>query len=87
MVKEDAFDINPNPVTQTSVVSYKLANATGKSMFIVYDLQGKMLKKYEVANKSSQILINKNDLGNGMYILSLVTNGIEVQSKRFLIAE
>jgi hypothetical protein len=87
VVKEDAFDINPNPVTQTSVVSYKLANATGKSMFIVYDLQGKMLKKYEVANKSSQILINKNDLGNGMYILSLVTNGIEVQSKRFLIAE
>ena len=87
LVKENLFEINPNPFTQKSVVSYTIANTTGKSMFIVFDLQGKMLKKYDVANQSGQVQINKSDLGKGMFVLSLITNGIEVQSKRFLIAE
>ncbi len=89
IVKDDNFQITPNPVTGTSTVSYKMDASITNAVFIVYDLQGKMLKKYSVDKntKEGQVQISKKDFGNGMYILSLVSNNQEIQSKHFIIAE
>ncbi|MFT3912345.1 MAG: T9SS type A sorting domain-containing protein [Ferruginibacter sp.] len=89
IIKDDNFQITPNPVTGTSTVSYKIDPTITNAVFIVYDLQGKMLKKYKVDKnaKEGQVQLNKKDFGNGMYILSLVSNNQEIQSKHFVIAE
>ena len=46
-----------------------------------------MLKQIDLPknSKDGQIALNKKDLGKGMYILSLIVNNDEVQSKRFLV--
>ena len=84
---KEYFQIIPNPVEQESKIIYKLDNSITKAMFIVYDLQGKMLKQMDLpkGTKEGQLPLNKNDLGKGMYILSLIINNDEAQSKRFLV--
>jgi trimeric autotransporter adhesin len=84
---KEYFQIQPNPVEQESKIVYKLDIATAKAMFIIYDLQGKMLKQIDMPKniKDGQLALNKADLGKGMYILSLIVNNSEVQSKRFLV--
>lgn len=85
-VKEDYFQINPNPVTDFSTVSYKLTSDMSNPLFTVYDLQGQTIKKFNVSTKQGQFKISKNDLGNGMYILSLSSNNTEIQSMKFIIS-
>jgi hypothetical protein len=88
-IATDYFEITPNPVTQTSNVVYKLASATANSAFVIYDLDGKIIKQINLpANViEGQVQISKDDLSKGAYILSLVKNSIAVQSKQFLIME
>lgn len=86
-ITKEYFQIIPNPIEQQSKIVYKLDDANAKAMFIVYDLQGKMLKQINVQSgvKEGQLALNKSDLGKGMYILSLIINSDEMQSKRFLV--
>ncbi len=81
------FQIQPNPVEQESKIVYKLDNTSSKAMFVIYDLQGKMLKQMDLAKgtKEGQLALNKTSLGKGMFILSLIINNNEAQSKRFLV--
>lgn len=81
------FQIQPNPIEQESKIVFKLDNTTTKAIFIVYDLQGKMIKKIDLPQgiKEGKVDLSKKDLGKGMYILSLIVNNNEVQSKRFLV--
>jgi hypothetical protein len=85
---KDYFIIQPNPIETESKVIYILDNPTGKATFVLYDLQGKMLKQYPVSVSNGgegQIIINKSNLNRGMYILSLLVNNEEMQSKKLLI--
>lgn len=86
---EEYFQITPNPVTSISIVTYKINNLNERFVFVIYDLQGKLKKQYSIssATKSGQIQIRKSELGSGMYILALLSNNVEIQSKKFLIAE
>lgn len=87
--ESDKFTINPNPVTGISVVEYNVAKNSGQIQFAIYDLQGKQLKLISVSNPQSRgtVQINKNELGKGMYILTLISGGQEIQSKKFIILE
>ncbi|MFT3910923.1 MAG: tail fiber domain-containing protein [Ferruginibacter sp.] len=88
IVQKDNFNVTPNPVTGSSIISYAIDANLSNAMFIVYDLQGKMLKKYTVTHTGEgQLQINKKEFGNGMYILSLISNNNEIQSKHFLIVD
>ena len=88
-IKADNFEITPNPITGISTVSYKLDNANATSYLAIYDLQGRLLKQIGLAKNvnEGQVQIRKTDFGNGMYILSLISNNSEVQSKRFIISQ
>ncbi len=81
------FQIVPNPVEQESKIIYNLENASNKALFAVYDLQGKVLKQINlpINTLKGQLPLNKKDLGKGMYILSLIMNNNEVQSKKFVV--
>jgi len=88
-IKNANFDITPNPITGVSTVSYKLDNANAGSYFAVYDLQGKLLKQISLAKNTNegQVQIRKTDFKNGMYILALISNNNEIESKRFIISQ
>ena len=86
---EEYFQVTPNPVTKTSTVTYKLQNNIRNPLFVIYDIQGKLLKQLNIppTTKTGQIQIGKNEFRNGMYILALISNNTEIQAKRFLVTD
>jgi hypothetical protein len=84
-----SLEVTPNPINGVSVVKYKLNNPESVSYLVISDLNGKLIKQV-ILNKGSvagQIEIGKQDLAAGMYIFSLVSNNMEVQSKKVLVTE
>lgn len=88
-VADDYFTVSPNPVTSSSIVRYNLPETVRNCTFVIYDLNGRILKKYPVsgAAKSGRINITKSEFAGGMYMLSLLSDNSEIQTKRFLISE
>lgn len=89
LVKEDYLKISPNPVTQTSTVTYQLPDAASRAYIGVFDLQGKLLNSFAIpaSNKSGSIQLSRSSLPAGMYIISLVSNGSEIQARKIIIAD
>lgn len=87
-IKINSLEVSPNPLTGTSVVSYKLDNANAASFLVISDLQGRLLKKISLAKNQlqGQVQVNSKDLPNGIYVFAIVSGNTEVQSKKVLVA-
>jgi trimeric autotransporter adhesin len=86
-LKGNSIEVVPNPITGTSVVSYKFDNTNATSFLIISDLQGKLVKQISLAKNQTSVQVSKNDLPNGMYVFTIVSGNTEVQSKKVLVAE
>ena len=83
------FTIKPNPITQESIVNYKITQKNSKNQFVIYDLQGKMLKQISISNfqKEGQFVMSKKEFSTGVYVLSLISNNESIQSKQFIVLD
>ena len=90
-IKPDSkyFSITPNPFTQETKINYDLKNIPSKVLCLVYDLQGKIIKKINVpanSNKGS-LTLTKDNLPAGVYFISFSTNDHEIQMERVILAD
>lgn len=76
----------PNPYSYSTTITYKLPNYVNTAQVAIFDLNGKMLMKYDNLKSKSQIVIDNNKLSAGMYIYSLIINGQETISKKMVIS-
>jgi hypothetical protein len=70
------IDVYPNPATDN--ISITLPENVSQVVFILYDMQGKILLHQEVSNQES-VVVNK--LAAGAYIYNLRTNKQIYQGK------
>ena len=50
-------------------------------------MQGKLLKKYPVSSDSDSLTINGYELGEGMFLYTLMVNGQEIDTKRMILTK
>ncbi len=82
------LNVSPNPIVGTSTISYTLKNIKAQSLIIVTDLQGKLIKKINLAQNLDKGTIELSMLefpSSGMYLFSLISNNEEVQSKKIFV--
>lgn len=79
------FRVYPNPATEEAVVTIQLSNDSEVSMKIV-DLSGKVIseRNYGTLSGISEIAVNTNELGSGVYVIELSVNG-ERLTKRLVV--
>jgi hypothetical protein len=76
----------PNPFSESTRIDYYLADNTQKAMINVYDLNGLQLKTISINQTGGgNITINEAELKPGIYIYSLITDGVEVDTKRMIL--
>lgn len=76
----------PNPFNQDSEIAYMVPQDTNASIGI-YDLNGKQLKNFPLTETNGRIKISATEFPAGIYIYSLLVNGVEVDSKRMIISK
>lgn len=79
----------PNPFSVSTVIPYKLSSEVANAYIYITDLNGKLIKKYNITSggPEGEISIAADNLADGMYIYTLIANDHVVDSKRMIVAK
>lgn len=81
------YQNTPNPFKEQTIIRFSLADDAQDAAICIFDMQGKMLKKFSVSSGTDRVTINCYELGQGMFLYSLVINGQEIDTKRMVISK
>jgi Chaperone of endosialidase/Secretion system C-terminal sorting domain len=89
-IENKAFTLSqntPNPFSEKTTISYTIPSNVNKATLAVFDLTGKMLLQFNLAQGKNNLTISGNTLPAGMYLYSLLADGQEVLSKRMVLTK
>ena len=76
----------PNPFTRETTIRYSLGETVGSATLFIYDMSGKQLRSYNLHERgNSQINIIGGELDAGMYMYSLVADGLLIGTKQMIL--
>lgn len=74
-------------VKENTIIRYKVAENNQSASINIYDLRGKMLKEYPISTGNGSISVGGYEIGEGMFLYSLVVNGQEIDTKKMIISK
>lgn len=78
----------PNPFNMTTCIECTLPSKISVAFLLIYDLQGKQLKRIDIRERGNvSTMLEASSFSPGMYIYSLIADGVEVDSKRMIITD
>lgn len=78
----------PNPFSNETIIEYNIVSKSNTSSIMIFDMNGKLLKTYQVKDQGKgQLIINGKELAAGLYHYSLVVDGQEIDTKKMIITE
>ena len=81
------YQNTPNPYKERTFIRFKLAEKTQDASICIFDMTGKMLKKMPVSAEMNSVSISGAELGEGMFLYSLIANGQVIDTKRMVITK
>lgn len=89
IIQQDYFLLqnNPNPFSETTLIEYKLPENSNKAKLVICDITGKQLSEISLIEKTSSINISLKNYKPGVYLYSLVSNGMAIATKRMVLVK
>ena len=81
------YQNTPNPFKEQTTIRFSLADDARDATICIFDMTGKMLKKLSVSSGETSIRVNGWELGEGMFLYTLMVNGCEIDTKRMIITK
>lgn len=75
----------PNPYSGQTIIGYKVPKDEKSASIMVFDMMGHLLKTYKLDKPEGQLTISAEELDQGIFLYSLVSNGQEIITKRMII--
>lgn len=79
------YQNNPNPFKEQTIIRFKLAEEVKDASICIFDMKGKLLKNLPISSGMESVSIGGYELGEGMFLYSLIVNGHEVDTKKMVI--
>lgn len=77
----------PNPFNKETVISYSLDYTISDAFICIYDMQGKQIRRYDLHDRQGEIIIAASEFDAGMYIYSLIADGVEVECYKMILTK
>lgn len=78
----------PNPFSASTVITCTLPDNVATAFLCVYDLNGNQKMRRDITSRGNvDVTIDGNSLNAGMYIYTLIADGMEVDSKRMILTD
>jgi hypothetical protein len=77
----------PNPTGGSATIGYKLSDNSHAAFLLVYDLQGKQIKRIALDPTKESVEIQGGELQPGVYLYLLLVNGVEIDTKRLIVTD
>jgi hypothetical protein len=81
------YQNTPNPFKEQTIIRFNLADDVQNAAICIFDMSGKTLRKLPISSGMESVSIGGYELGEGMFLYSLVVNGQEVDTKRMIISK
>ena len=81
------YQNTPNPFKEQTVIRFSLADDVQNAAICIFDMTGKTIKKLPITSGMESVSIGGYELGEGMFLYSLVVNGQEIDTKRMIISK
>jgi hypothetical protein len=85
--KNILYQNTPNPFKELTTIRFSLADDAHDAAICIFDMSGKMLKKMPVSSGMESVSIGGYELGEGMFLYSLIVNGQEIDTKKMIITK
>ncbi|MCH2192872.1 tail fiber domain-containing protein [Kordia sp.] len=85
--KEIGFSMDqnrPNPFTSQTTINYTIPD-NKRAVISVFDMSGKFVRDYNLSSQKGQVVISSNEIGKGMFIYSLVSDGEIMVTKKMIV--
>ena len=78
----------PNPFNTTTTIECSVPQSVASAFICVYDLQGKQVHRIDIRERGDVVnVIDASYFTPGMYIYTLIADGVEIDSKRMIITD
>ena len=81
------YQNTPNPFKEKTTIRFSLADDVKNASVCIFDMSGKMLKKFPISSGDSSVSVGGYELGEGMFLYSLIVNGQEIDTKKMVITK
>ena len=81
------YQNTPNPFKEQTVIRFSLADDVRDASICIFDMTGKTLKKFPISSGMESVSIGGYELGEGMFLYSLIVNGQVIDTKRMVISK
>lgn len=81
------YQNTPNPFKEKTVIRFSLADDAQDASICIFDMTGKSLKTLPISSGMESVSIGGYELGEGMFLYSLVVNGQVIDTKRMVISK
>lgn len=79
------YQNTPNPFKEQTVIRFRLAENVQDASICIFDMTGKQLKKLPISPGMDSVSVGGYELGEGMFIYSLIVNGQVIDTRRMAI--
>lgn len=81
------YQNTPNPFKEQTVIRFSLADDARDAAICIFDMTGKMLKKLPISSGETSVAVNGWELGEGMFLYTLIVNGREIDTKKMILSK
>ena len=81
------YQNTPNPFKETTTIRFTLAEDARDAYICIFDMTGKPVKKLPVTVGMDSVSFGGYEIGEGMFLYSLIVNGQEIDTKRMIITK
>ena len=81
------YQNTPNPFKEQTIIRFCLADGVNDASICIFDMTGKTIKKLPISRGMESVSIGGYELGDGLFLYSLVVNGQVIDTKRMIISK
>ena len=82
------YQNNPNPFTDNTSVECVIPNEIRTADLYIYDMNGHQIESRNISQRGNvSVIIEGSSLDAGMYLYSLITDGVVVDTKRMILTK
>ena len=79
------YQNTPNPFKEQTTIRFSLADGVQDASICIFDMIGKTIKKLPISSGMDSVSVGGYELGEGMFLYSLIVNGQVIDTKRMVI--
>ena len=78
----------PNPFKDRTTIGYYVSTGSNIAQVAIYDLNGKQLLQKDINGVGAgEVYVDAEELGAGMFLYSLIVDGIEIETKKMIVTK